>query len=102
MLAITLTTKILYVKCGGVYQLNDDWQLSFLWSDCEKERYNFLKQRQYSRSLSVITVKYTITSIMKGIWKLDKPTNVNVLPLWSSGANYLRHRNVLVGSFETG
>ena len=102
MLAITIAVKICYVKYGGVYQLNDDWQLSSLWSDGEKERYNFLKQRQYSRSLSVITVKYTITSIMKGIWKLDKPTNVNMLPLWSSGTNYLRHRNVLVGSFETG
>ena len=102
MLSITITAKILYVKYGGVYQLNDDWQLSSLWSNVEKERYNFLKQRQYSRSLSVMALKYTITSIMKGIWKLDKQTNVNVLPLWSSGTNYLQYRNVLVGSFETG
>jgi len=55
---------------------------------------NVLKQQPRSRSLSVITVKYTITSIMKGIWKLDKPTNVNVLPLSSSGSKSVLHRFV--------
>ena len=92
MLAITLTAKILYVKYGGGYQPNDDWQLSSLWSDGEKERYKFLKQRQYSRSLSVITVKYTITSIMKDIFKTDRLTNKNAVLLSLSGSKSVLHR----------
>ena len=76
------------------HQLNDDWQLSSLWSDGEKERYNFLKQRPYSRSLSVITVKYTTTSIMKDIFKTDRLISKNAVPLSLSGFKSALHRFV--------
>jgi hypothetical protein len=49
--------------------------------DDENERYSALKQSQRSKSLSVITAKYTITLIMKNISKPGKLTSKTAAPL---------------------
>jgi hypothetical protein len=44
--------------------------------------------------LSVITVKYTTTSIMKDIFKTDRLINKNAVPLSLSGSKSALHRFV--------
>jgi hypothetical protein len=60
----------------------------------ESEQCSYLKQQPRSRGLSVITVKYTITSIMKGILKPDKLINKNAQLLLRSGTKFVHHRFV--------
>ena len=43
--------------------------------------------REIDKDLSVITVKYTTTSIMKDIFKADRLINKNAVPLSLSGPN---------------
>jgi hypothetical protein len=62
--------------------------------DGGNEQCNVLKQQQRSRSLSVITVKYTITSIMKGILKPDRLISKDAVPLSLSGTKSALHRFV--------
>jgi hypothetical protein len=54
--------------------------------DGESEQCSYLKQQPRSRGLSVITVKYTTTSIMKDIFKTDRLTNKNAQLLSRSGS----------------
>ena len=60
--------------------------------DGESEQCSYLKQQPRSRDLSVITVKYTTTLIMKGIFKTDRLTNKNAVPLSLSGTKSALHR----------
>ena len=62
--------------------------------DGESEQCSYLKQQPRSRGLSVITVKYTITSIMKDIFKTDRLTNKNAVPLSRSDSKSALHRFV--------
>jgi len=62
--------------------------------DGESEQCSCLKQQPRSRDLSVIAVKYTITSIMKDIFKPGKLTNKNAVPLSRSGSKSALHRFV--------
>ena len=58
----------------------------------ENEQCSYLKQQPRSRGLSVITVKYTITSIMKDIFKTDKLISKNAQLLSLSGSKSALHR----------
>ena len=60
--------------------------------DAESEQCSYLKQQPRSRGLSVITVKYTTTSIMKDIFKTDRLINKNAQPLSRSGTKFVHHR----------
>ena len=60
--------------------------------DGESEQCSYLKQQPRSRGLSVITVKYTITSIMKDIFKTDKLISKNAQLLLRSGSKSALHR----------
>jgi hypothetical protein len=60
----------------------------------ESEQCSYLKQRPRSRSLSVITAKYTITSIMKDIFKTDRLISKNAQLLSLSGSKSALHRFV--------
>ena len=62
--------------------------------DGGNEQCSVLKQQPRSRGLSVVTVKYTITSIMKGTLKPDRIINKNAVPLSSSGSKSALHRFV--------
>ena len=50
--------------------------------------------REIDKDLSVITVKYTTTSIMKDIFKADRLINKNAVPLSLSGSKSALHRLV--------
>jgi len=52
------------------------------------------KNQPRSRGLLVITVKYTTTSIMRDIFKIDRFTNKNAVPLSGSGSKSALHRFV--------
>jgi len=60
--------------------------------DGEREQCSYLKQQLRSRGLSVITVKYTTTSIMKDIFKADKLISKNAQLLLRSGSKSALHR----------
>ena len=60
--------------------------------DGESEQCSYLKQQPRSRGLSVITVKYTTTSIMKDIFKTDKLISKNAQLLLRSGSKSALHR----------
>ena len=62
--------------------------------DGESEQCNYLKQQLRSRGLSVITDKYTIISTTKDIFKTDRLTNKNAVPLSLSGFKSALHRFV--------
>ena len=62
--------------------------------DGESEQCSYLKQQPRSRGLSVITVKYTTTSIMKDIFKTDRLINKNAVLLSRSGSKSALHRFV--------
>ena len=69
--------------------------------DGESEQCSYLKQQPHSRGLSVITVKYTTTSIMKDIFKTDKLTNKNAQLLSRSGSKSALHRFLGSWRFDT-
>ena len=60
--------------------------------DGESEQCSYLKQQPCSRGLSVITVKYTTTLIMKDIFKTDKLISKNAQLLSRSGSKSALHR----------
>ena len=60
--------------------------------DGESEQCSYLKQQPRSRGLSVITVKYTTTSIMKDIFKTDRLISKNAQLLSRSGTKFVLHR----------
>ena len=60
--------------------------------DGESEQCSYLKQQPRSRSLSVITVKYTTTSIMKDIFKTGRLISKNAQLLLRSGTKFVHHR----------
>jgi len=60
--------------------------------DGESKQCSYLKQQPRSRGLSVITVKYTTTSIMKDIFKTDKLISKNAQLLLRSGSKSALHR----------
>ena len=60
--------------------------------DGESEQCSYLKQQPRSRGSSVITVKYTITLIMKDIFKTDKLISKNAQLLSRSGSKSALHR----------
>ena len=60
--------------------------------DGESEQCSYLKQQPRSRGLSVITVKYTTTSIMRDIFKTDRLISKNAQPLLRSGSKSALHR----------
>jgi len=62
--------------------------------DGESEQCSYLKQQPRSRGLSVITIKYTTTSIMKDIFKTDRLINKNAQLLSLSGSKSALHRFV--------
>ena len=62
--------------------------------DGETEQFSYLKHQPRSRGLLVITVKYTTTSIMRDIFKIDRFTNKNAVPLSGSGSKSALHRFV--------
>jgi len=62
--------------------------------DGESEQCSYLKQQPRSRVLSVITVKYTTTSITKDIFKTDILISKNAVPLSQSGFKSALHRFV--------
>ena len=62
--------------------------------DGGSEQCSYLKQQPCSRDLSVTTVKYTTTSIMKDIFKTDRLTNKNAVLLSLSGSKSALHRFV--------
>jgi hypothetical protein len=59
--------------------------------DGESEQCSYLKQQPRSRGLSVITVKYTTTSITKDISKTDRLISKNVKLLSQSGSISVPH-----------
>jgi hypothetical protein len=59
--------------------------------DGESEQCSYLKQQPRSRGLSVITVKYTTTSIMKDIFKTDRLRSKNAQLLSRSGSIFVPH-----------
>jgi hypothetical protein len=60
--------------------------------DGGSEQCSYLKQQPRSRGLSVITVKYTTTSITKDISKTDRLISENAQPLSLSGTKSALHR----------
>ena len=62
--------------------------------DGESEQCSYLKQQPRSRGLSVITVKYTTTSIMKDIFKTDRLISKNAQLLSRSGSKSVLYRFV--------
>jgi|GEM_PF-1550552 hypothetical protein len=62
--------------------------------DGESEQCSYLKLQPRSRGLSVITVKYTTTSITKGIFKTDRLISKDAVPLSLSGSKSALHRFV--------
>ena len=60
--------------------------------DGESEQCSYLKQQPRSRGLSVITVKYTTTSIMKDIFKTGRLISKNAQLLSRSGTKFVHHR----------
>jgi hypothetical protein len=60
--------------------------------DGESEQCSYLKQQPRSRSLLVITVKYTTTSIMKDIFKTGRLISKNAQLLLRSGTKFVLHR----------
>ena len=58
----------------------------------ESEQCSYLKQQPRFRGSSVITVKYTTTSIMKDIFKTDRLINKNAQLLSRSGSKFALHR----------
>ena len=59
-----------------------------------REQCSYLKLQPRSRGLSVITVKYTTTSITKGIFKTDRLISKDAVPLSLSGSKSALHRFV--------
>ena len=62
--------------------------------DGESAQCSYLKQQPRSRGLSVVTVKYTTTSITKDIFKTDKLINKNAQLLSLRGSKSALHRFV--------
>ena len=60
--------------------------------DGESEQCSYLKQQPRSRGLSVITVKYTTTSIMKDIFKTGRLISKTAQLLSFSGSKSALHR----------
>jgi hypothetical protein len=60
----------------------------------ESEQCSYSKQQLRFRGLSVITVKYTTTSIMRDIFKTDRLINKNAVTLSRSGSKSALHRFV--------
>jgi transposase-like protein len=75
--------------CGG--RSTTDAKIRTCHFDGESEQCSYLKQQPRSRGLSVITVKYTTTSIMKDIFKTDRLINKNTQPLSRSGTISVPH-----------
>ena len=60
--------------------------------DGESEQCSYLKQQPRSRGLSVVTIKYTTTSITKDIFKTDRIISKNAQLLSVSGSKSALHR----------
>jgi putative transposase len=78
--------------CGG--RSNNRCENSHLPVRRRERGCSYLKLQPRSRGLSVITVKYTTTSITKGIFKLDRLISKNAVPLSLSGSKSALHRFV--------
>ena len=62
--------------------------------DDENERCSVSRRLRHFRNLSVITPRYTTTSIMKDIKKADRLISKNAVPLSQSGSKSALHRFV--------